>query len=81
MTIFETAGFAEVHLELHIDVRKLAPESWEKILDSTPRPNTPTLREILDTRFTPEERRRSSRRGFARSRRAARRFTATSWLI
>jgi arsenite methyltransferase len=57
VTIFEQAGFADVHLELHIDVRKLAAESWEKILDAAPRPNTPTLREILATRFTEDERR------------------------
>jgi arsenite methyltransferase len=57
VTIFEQAGFADIHLEFHIDVRKLAAESWEKILDAAPRPNTPTLREILATRFTEEERR------------------------
>jgi len=57
VTIFETAGFADVHLEMHIDVRKLAAESWDKILDASPRPNTPTLREVLATRFSAEERR------------------------
>lgn len=57
VSIFEQAGFTDIHLEFHIDVRKLAPESWEKILDSAPRPDTPTLREVLATRFTEEERR------------------------
>jgi arsenite methyltransferase len=57
VTVFEQAGFADIHLEFHIDVRKLAAESWEKILDAAPRPNTPTLREVLATRFTEEERR------------------------
>jgi arsenite methyltransferase len=56
VTIFEGAGFTDIHLEFHIDVRNLAAESWETILDASPRPNTPTLREVLTTRFTAEER-------------------------
>jgi arsenite methyltransferase len=56
VTLFEGAGFTDIHLEFHIDVRKLAAESWETILDASPRPNTPTLREVLATRFTAEER-------------------------
>ena len=56
VTIFESAGFTDIHLELHIDVRRLGAESWDTILDASPRPNTPTLREILATQFTPEER-------------------------
>jgi SAM-dependent methyltransferase len=57
VTAFEQAGFEDIHLEFHIDVRKLAPESWDKILDAAPRPNCPTLREVLESRFTEEERR------------------------
>jgi len=56
VSIFEGAGFADIHLELHIDVRKLAAESWDKILDAAPRPNTPTLREVMATQFTEVER-------------------------
>jgi ubiquinone/menaquinone biosynthesis C-methylase UbiE len=57
VTIFERAGFGDIHLELHIDTRRLAAQSWESILDAAPRPNTPTLREVLASRFTEEERR------------------------
>jgi ubiquinone/menaquinone biosynthesis C-methylase UbiE len=57
VTIFERAGFGDIHLELHIDTRKLAAQSWESILDAAPRPNTPTLREVMASRFTEEERR------------------------
>jgi ubiquinone/menaquinone biosynthesis C-methylase UbiE len=56
VTIFERAGFGEIHLELHIDTRRLAAQSWESILDAAPRPNTPTLREVLASRFTVDER-------------------------
>ncbi len=58
VSIFEAAGFADIHLELHIDVRRLAAESWDKILDAAPRPNTPTLREVMATQFTEAERTR-----------------------
>jgi arsenite methyltransferase len=56
VSIFEAAAFADIHLELHIDVRRLGAESWDKILDAAPRPNTPTLREIMAKQFTAEER-------------------------
>jgi arsenite methyltransferase len=56
VSIFEAAGFRDIHLEMHVDVRKLAAESWDKILDASPRPNTPTLRAILDQHFSAEER-------------------------
>lgn len=56
VSLFEQAGFVSIHAELHIDVRPLAAESWDRILDAAPRPNTPTLREILDRHFTPDER-------------------------
>ncbi len=56
VSLFEKAGFTDIHLELHIDVRPLAAESWDRILDAAPRPNTPTLREILDRQFTADER-------------------------
>jgi arsenite methyltransferase len=57
VSLFEAAGFTDLHLELHIDVRPLAAESWDKILDSAPRPNTPTLRQVLESQFSAEERR------------------------
>jgi arsenite methyltransferase len=57
VTIFERTGFSEIHLELHIDTRRLAAQPWDTILDAAPRPNTPTLREVLATRFNEDERR------------------------
>jgi arsenite methyltransferase len=56
VSIFEAAGFRDIHLEMHVDVRKLAAESWDKILDASPRPHTPTLRAVLDQHFSAEER-------------------------
>jgi arsenite methyltransferase len=57
VTLFERAGFGDIHLEFHIDTRRLAAQSWDTILDAAPRPNTPTLREVLASRFTEDERR------------------------
>ncbi len=57
MTMFETAGFGEAHLELHIDARKAAAAPWDAFLDSAHHPKAPTLREILAARFTEAERR------------------------
>jgi len=49
-------GFHEIHLELHMDDRKLSIESWEVFLNIAPRPDTPTLREVLENTFTADER-------------------------
>ncbi len=57
VSLFEAAGFVDLHLELHLDVRPLAAASWETILDSAPRPHTPTLRQVLESKFSAEERR------------------------
>jgi arsenite methyltransferase len=54
--LFQTSGFADLHLELHIDVRKAPPVSWETFLDIAPRPLAPTLREILSAGFNEAER-------------------------
>ena len=49
-------GFRQIHLELHINEQDLTIESWDVFLDVAPRPNTPTLREVLDNTFSDEER-------------------------
>lgn len=49
-------GFVDVHLELHIDVTLSPITSWEVFLDVVPHPWSPSLRTILDERFTAEER-------------------------
>ncbi len=57
VSIFLGIGFKEIHLELHIDVRKATPVPWNTYIDSAPRPGAPTLREIFSTHFSLAERR------------------------
>jgi len=57
VTIFEKAGFPEVHLELHIDVRKAAAVPWDTYIDIAPRPGAPTLREAMASRLSESEQR------------------------
>jgi ubiquinone/menaquinone biosynthesis C-methylase UbiE len=49
-------GFRQIHLELHIDDQDLTIESWDVFLNVAPRPNTPTLREVMANTFSEEER-------------------------
>jgi ubiquinone/menaquinone biosynthesis C-methylase UbiE len=57
VSICQHAGFVEIHGELHIDIRKAGTTSWDTFIDLAPRPHTPTLREILASDFSTEERR------------------------
>jgi hypothetical protein len=50
------AGFAEIHLQLHIDVMPSPITSWDVFLGSSPHPWAPTLKQILAEQFTSEER-------------------------
>jgi ubiquinone/menaquinone biosynthesis C-methylase UbiE len=50
------AGFDNVHLELHIDYKPADVLPWEVQLEIAPHPWAPTLREILNTKFSAEER-------------------------
>ncbi len=50
------AGFADIHLELHVDVRPSSVTTWEVFLDTSPHPLAPPLRAILGTRFSEPER-------------------------
>ena len=50
------AGFAAVHVELHLDSVQRAIVPWEKYIECAPHPLAPTLGEILQTSFSPEER-------------------------
>ena len=50
------AGFAQIHLELHIDVVNSPIRSWEVFIGTSPHPWAPSLGAILAERFTPEER-------------------------
>ena len=58
LTLCQHAGFGELHVELHIDVRQATTTTWDTFIDIAPRPNTPTLREIMASDFNDDERRR-----------------------
>lgn len=49
-------GFADIHMELHIDVRPFQVSSWEVFIASAPHPLAPTLEFILSNHFTSTER-------------------------
>jgi ubiquinone/menaquinone biosynthesis C-methylase UbiE len=57
IAIFQKAGFSEIHLEMHIDIRKAAAVSWDTYIDTAPRPGAPTLREVMTFRFSGSEQR------------------------
>ena len=50
------AGFAEIHLQLHIDVVPSLITTWDVFLGSSLHPWAPSLKQILGERFTPDER-------------------------
>jgi len=50
------AGFRNVHLELHIDVRPSPISNWDVFLDVSPHPLAPPLRQILAAQFVEAER-------------------------
>ncbi len=50
------SGFAEIHLEFHVDIVPSIITSWDVFLGSSPHPWAPSLSEILRDRFTSEER-------------------------
>jgi arsenite methyltransferase len=49
------AGFAEIHLQLHIDMVPSLITSWDVFLASSPHPWAPPLKQILAESFTTEE--------------------------
>ena len=51
------AGFADIHLQLNIDVTPSLVTSWDVFLGTSPHPWAPSLSHILAAQFTPEERR------------------------
>jgi len=56
LNLVRGAGFVEIHLQLHIDVTPSPVTSWEVFLGISPHPLAPSLKQILDQRFTSEER-------------------------
>ena len=55
------AGFADIHVELHIDARPILTTSWDIFLRTSPHPWSPTGDEILARQFSAEERARFER--------------------
>lgn len=53
----QMAGFAELHLELHIDTLPSIVRSWDVFINSSPHPLAPPLSVIMSEQFTAEERR------------------------
>ncbi len=54
-------GFADIHMELHIDVRPFQVSSWEVFVASAPHPLAPSLDFILSNHFTNVERKQFER--------------------
>ncbi|MGC8517836.1 MAG: class I SAM-dependent methyltransferase [Steroidobacteraceae bacterium] len=52
----QNAGFADVHLELHIDTLPSIVRTWEVFINTSPHPLAPPLKAIMAEKFTPSER-------------------------
>ncbi|HEV2272295.1 MAG TPA: methyltransferase domain-containing protein [Steroidobacteraceae bacterium] len=52
----QAAGFADLHLELHIDILPSIVRSWDVFISSSPHPLAPPLSVIMAEQFTLEER-------------------------
>jgi ubiquinone/menaquinone biosynthesis C-methylase UbiE len=50
------AGFAQVHLQLHMDEQPSRTTSWEVFIGNSPHPWAPSLKQILAEQFSPNER-------------------------
>ena len=55
LNMVRTAGFAQIHLQLHMDVVPSLIKSWDVFLGSSPHPWAPSLKQILAEQFTPDE--------------------------
>jgi ubiquinone/menaquinone biosynthesis C-methylase UbiE len=56
IALFQQAGFTDIHMELHIDVRKGSAVPWNTFIDQAPSPGVPTLREVFAARLNEAER-------------------------
>jgi arsenite methyltransferase len=50
LRLAEQAGFEEIHLQLHIDIRPLPPTPWEAVLRRAGNPRVPTLAKATQQR-------------------------------
>jgi len=56
LRLAQQAGFAGLHMELHMDVRPNEVTDWAVFCATSPHPWAPGLGEIMEREFTPEER-------------------------
>ncbi len=57
IVLFQKVGFTEIHLELHIDIRKGAAVPWDTFIDKAPRPGAPSLRAVFASHLSDADRR------------------------
>jgi ubiquinone/menaquinone biosynthesis C-methylase UbiE len=50
------AGFGEIHMELHIDVRPSLITDWNVYINTSPHPLAPTIHRVMSGSFSEEER-------------------------
>jgi SAM-dependent methyltransferase len=56
LRLARAAGFKRAHLDLRVDLRPVAPVTWDRHMDLAPNPNLPSLRRIQEEILTPGER-------------------------
>lgn len=56
LNMVRTAGFDQIHLQLHIDVVPSPISQWEVFMGSSPHPWAPTLKQLFAEKFTSDER-------------------------
>ncbi len=55
LNLVRSAGFEQIHLQLHIDVLPSLVTSWDVFVASSPHPWAPSLQQIMAERFNPDE--------------------------
>jgi len=50
------AGFQDVHMELHIDLKQTSQRNWETFLECSPHPLAPSVKQIIAEHFSADER-------------------------
>jgi hypothetical protein len=56
ITMVERAGFGDIRLELHAEIKAPRPNEWTRFVRSAGNPLSPTLEEAMNASLTPAER-------------------------
>jgi ubiquinone/menaquinone biosynthesis C-methylase UbiE len=56
VSMVQNAGFGEIHMEFHIEVKHSDVVSWETFIETSPHPWAPPLSAIMAEQFSQEER-------------------------